>query len=85
MEFLFQMSEETIWEKFKKGLIEEKISPLDLLNKENYIDEQTSKDRFNICNSCEKFIKLTHQCKECGCFMQLKTKLIKASCPLGKW
>jgi hypothetical protein len=39
----------------------------------------------SICNSCEHLIKFTKQCKKCGCLMHLKTKLAKASCPVGKW
>jgi hypothetical protein len=30
-------------------------------------------------------IKLTSQCKKCGCFMEAKTKLPNAECPIGKW
>jgi hypothetical protein len=25
------------------------------------------------------------QCKQCGCFMEFKTRLEAAKCPLGKW
>jgi len=28
---------------------------------------------------------LSKQCKKCGCFMAIKTKLQAATCPLGKW
>ena len=41
--------------------------------------------RYNICLSCDKLIKLTKQCKECGCIMAAKTKLQNATCPLNKW
>jgi hypothetical protein len=37
------------------------------------------------CQSCEFFVKATHQCKKCGCFMDIKTKLLNAECPIGKW
>ena len=47
--------------------------------------ENTQNERLKICETCPKFIKLTKTCKECGCFMVLKTKLSEASCPLGKW
>jgi hypothetical protein len=56
-----------------------------LSNKELFVDKNTQDDRYNICKSCDKFINLTKQCKECGCFMTLKTKLKFASCPIGKW
>lgn len=42
-------------------------------------------NRFEICKSCEWFLKSTGQCKKCGCFMQMKCKLPHAECPVGKW
>jgi len=27
----------------------------------------------------------TKNCKQCGCFMTIKTKYEAAKCPLGKW
>ena len=41
--------------------------------------------RFAICQECPRFFKPTGQCKECKCFMRIKTRLPKASCPIGKW
>ena len=41
--------------------------------------------RWNECQGCEHFISATSQCKKCGCFMKVKTKLATASCPVGKW
>lgn len=62
------------------------IKPWDLLNPN--IDRSTKETvdkRLSICYKCPELIKFTAQCKQCGCFMKLKTKLKKASCPLGKW
>lgn len=42
-------------------------------------------ERMSICNSCPELIKLTSNCKKCGCFMKFKTRLDGATCPLGKW
>jgi hypothetical protein len=61
------------------------VKPWDLLNKENYTDEETAQNRFETCLNCEFLIKMTKTCKKCGCFMQAKTKLADASCPVGKW
>ncbi len=44
-----------------------------------------TKQRLSICNKCEHYIKWTTNCKKCGCFMKLKTKLHYAQCPLDKW
>jgi len=36
--------------------------------------------RLDVCKKCDRFSKI-RQCKECGCFMDLKTLLKKAKCP----
>lgn len=72
------------WQQYKKNLGE--TSPLDLFNP-NVIkaSEEKSNERYSICQSCPELIKLTKQCKKCGCFMKAKVTLEKATCPLGKW
>ena len=50
-----------------------------------FVEEKIQKARMGICLSCEKIIKITHQCKECMCFMDVKTRLEGIKCPLGKW
>jgi hypothetical protein len=63
-----------------------KVRPWDLINKNKpKVDDLIKKSRLDICLSCPELIKLTTQCKKCGCFMQAKTKLKEATCPLGKW
>lgn len=60
--------------------------PWDLFNKKiGRVTEIIAKDRLDICKGCEHYISTTHQCKKCGCIMNLKTKLPNASCPIGKW
>jgi hypothetical protein len=56
-----------------------------LENNNIFVDKEMQNYRYNICKSCDKFINLTKQCKECGCFMTLKTRLKLTSCPIGKW
>lgn len=70
------------WSEYKKKLGETR--PWHLLTQEK-INEQTAERRLDICLSCDKLIKLTKQCRECGCIMPAKVKLEKATCPLGKW
>lgn len=71
------------WEQLmKKG----GAKPWDVLNPNTeYLSEEESSVRMDICRACPKLIKSTNQCKECGCFMLLKTKMAHADCPLGKW
>lgn len=60
--------------------------PWDLFNKNlGRVSEEAHKERMEICRSCPELIKVTEQCKKCGCFMFAKTKLPHATCPLGKW
>lgn len=42
-------------------------------------------ERMAICEDCPSLTHPMKQCKECGCFMLIKTKLAGAKCPLGKW
>jgi hypothetical protein len=49
------------------------------------VSEEVQKERYDICTQCPEFVKLTGQCKQCGCFMKAKTRLAGASCPLNKW
>ena len=62
------------------------VSPMDLVNPNTeWASEELSSKRYSICKSCPELIKITSQCKKCGCFMKAKTKLEKAVCPIGKW
>jgi hypothetical protein len=60
--------------------------PWDLVNPNTeWADEDKAKERFYVCKACPELIKLTTQCKKCGCFMKAKVKLEQAVCPIGKW
>jgi hypothetical protein len=71
------------WQEYKKKLGETR--PWDAFDPTKYTDEDTARKRMDICEVCPRLLKTTHQCKECGCFMKMKTKLKNAECPLGKW
>lgn len=63
-----------------------KVRPWDLFNANKpKLSPQLAEERLNKCLDCEHLIQLTKQCKKCGCFMPLKTKLEDATCPIGKW
>jgi len=60
--------------------------PWDIFNKNiGRVEKSVQEQRFAICQQCPKFIKITGQCKECGCIMKAKTLLPNANCPIGKW
>lgn len=61
------------------------VTPLDLLNSKNYTSKDIKDARYNICLGCDRLFKPTRTCKECGCFMGLKTWIKDASCPIGEW
>lgn len=49
------------------------------------VDSETKEQRLAICEPCEFLFKATRQCKKCGCFVDFKTDLASASCPINKW
>ena len=72
------------WQQYKENLGESR--PWDLLNPSiDFVPEDVMQSRLDICKACPELIKLTNQCKKCGCLMHLKTKVPHATCPLGKW
>jgi hypothetical protein len=72
------------WKEYKERLGDTR--PWDMLNPNaEWASEEESERRYSICNLCPELISLTKQCKQCGCIMTAKTKLLKASCPLKKW
>lgn len=80
------MSEEKLsaWQQLKKNMGDTR--PWDLINPNtNFLSDEDSEKRFNLCLSCPELIHLTKQCKKCGCFMSAKTKIAAATCPMGKW
>ena len=40
--------------------------------------------RMSVCEGCELFTS-KRRCSECGCYMDIKTKIGSAVCPKGKW
>jgi hypothetical protein len=79
------MSEEkSAWQRYKENLGDTR--PWELLNPNTeWASDEVAENRYSICQQCPELIKLTKQCKKCGCFMFAKTKLEKATCPIGKW
>ena len=71
------------WQQYKE---KNGVTVIDLFNPNaEKSKEEDAEYRLNICLSCPELIKLTRQCKKCGCFMAAKTKLEQATCPIGKW
>lgn len=49
-----------------------------------FANTELQEHRYKTCQSCIAFTSLK-TCRECGCIMPLKIKLVAASCPLAKW
>lgn len=48
-------------------------------------EEELATERLKLCKECPQMTKLSRQCKLCGCFLDLKVKVLNAQCPMGKW
>lgn len=60
------------------------VKPWDLLNKDNWTMAEVRAKRLEICGECPELNKI-RQCGKCHCFVDMKTKLEEAFCPLRKW
>jgi len=69
------------WKEYKER---NGVTILDVFNR-TPASEEIAENRINICKGCPELLSMTHQCKKCGCFMSIKTKMQAAKCPLGKW
>ncbi len=62
------------------------VKPWDLLNPNKpRSSEELAAYRLEICKACDWFRPNTQKCRKCGCFMNLKTNLEQAKCPIDKW
>ena len=48
-------------------------------------DKELIEARLDICKQCPWLDKRLMKCRQCGCFMKLKSTLKQASCPIGNW
>lgn len=49
------------------------------------VSDEVYAQRMSECQKCDKYIKATNQCGECGCFLAVKGRLNGMKCPLNKW
>ena len=50
-----------------------------------FSEKELAANRIVTSERCENFTKVSRQCKLCSCFMDAKTKLLHAGCPVNKW
>lgn len=60
---------------------------IDLLNGKLPIaaEQDLAAVRLVICKTCPEFSTMSRQCKRCGCFVDLKVKVLTEACPLNFW
>lgn len=44
-----------------------------------------ARERYQICQKCDKFWPTIKGCSVCCCFMPVKTRIKSMKCPIGKW
>lgn len=49
------------------------------------VTEEIQQERMNICRGCEDFDSKRLLCRECGCFLPVKTFGAFSDCPVKKW
>lgn len=49
------------------------------------VPDQIKQSRLIVCKSCEFFNESLYQCKQCGCFLKIKTSWATEKCPIDKW
>lgn len=47
--------------------------------------KKLSDERLSICGQCEYLEHKRMKCTKCGCYMEFKSLLPGAECPIGKW
>ena len=57
----------------------------DIANKPGLADEETVRNRRDICAVCEFYDTNRNRCKKCGCMLRPKTAFLGTRCPIGKW
>jgi len=47
---------------------------------------ETTKARLQVCDECEHAVKAdVDKCGLCGCFLFLKVRVRRQTCPIGRW
>ena len=68
--------------------LQKRLSELkDIITDPTQVPDSVQQERLAICEACPHLNKAIYTCKQCGCFMKIKTRLAMAECPLEdkKW
>jgi hypothetical protein len=50
-----------------------------------FVPDEIKKSRMDLCRTCSYFSRSDVRCKHCGCYLESKTGLRAAKCPIDKW
>ena len=50
-----------------------------------FVSPEIQRQRLLVCSVCEYLDRPSARCTECGCFVQIKSKVSTEECPMGKW
>lgn len=68
----------------KKSMLESFVdSAKKVIANPTVASQEVQQHRMDTCRACDSFNGFT--CNECGCIMELKTRMNAVECPLGKW
>lgn len=48
-------------------------------------EAELANERLKVCQKCDAYQKLLKKCSVCGCMLELKTRMVRAECPLQLW
>jgi len=52
---------------------------------EVFVSEEIKQSRLELCYSCSHYEEDSKRCRACGCFLDYKTSVKSATCPIMKW
>lgn len=66
---------------------QKKKSSLSKITDNIFVSDEEREKRMKICEGCDYFDPILTRCTECGCFLEIKTRLKMFHCPLKppKW
>ena len=50
-----------------------------------FVTRTVANERYTKCINCDVFNSKLNNCTICGCYMPIKTKLEKSTCPMEIW
>jgi len=50
-----------------------------------FVKDEVYQERIALCRECVYYFKPTGNCKICGCFMKIKSRISSMSCPKKHW